>query len=42
MKVKCQNLKCGWEWEYKGKKTFYVTCPNCYNKVRIKKGVTEI
>ena len=35
MKIKCNNTKCNWEWEYKGDKTFYATCPNCYNKVKI-------
>jgi ribosomal protein S27E len=35
MKIKCK--KCSHEWEYKGKSKFYVTCPNCYNKVNIQK-----
>ena len=32
MKLKC---KCGHEWNYKGEGKHYVTCPSCYNKVRI-------
>jgi hypothetical protein len=32
MKLKC---KCGHEWNYKGSAKHYVTCPSCYNKVRI-------
>ena len=35
MKLKC---KCSYEWNYKGKHKqgkFYVTCPSCYNKVRV-------
>ncbi len=35
MKVKCK--RCEIEWNYKGKKTWYVTCPNCYTKVNIQK-----
>jgi len=31
--LKCN--KCGWEWVYRGKRTFYTNCPNCYRKVRI-------
>ena len=34
MKIKCP--KCNHEWEYKGKSKYYVTCPQCYNKVKIK------
>jgi protein-arginine kinase activator protein McsA len=26
--------KCGHGWNYKGKSTLYVTCPNCYRKIR--------
>ena len=33
MKVKCK--KCNREWEYKGHSKYYVTCPECYNKVRL-------
>ena len=32
MKLKC---KCGHEWNYTGEAKHYVTCPSCYNKVRI-------
>ena len=37
MKIKCVNKKCHHEWEYKGKSKFYVTCPQCYNKINIQK-----
>lgn len=40
MKVKCR--KCNHEWEYKGKSKFYVTCPNCYNKVNIQKKLDSL
>ena len=33
MKLKC---KCGYEWNFKGKLK-KATCPNCSNKVVIKK-----
>ena len=33
MKIKCK--KCNHEWEYKGHSKYYVTCPECYNKVNI-------
>jgi len=34
MKLKCP--KCGYEWDYKGRMTYYATCPNCKRPVRIK------
>jgi len=34
MKLKCKH--CKHEWEYKGKQEYYVTCPKCLYKVRIK------
>ena len=33
MKLKCKY--CGHEWNYTGESKHYVTCPSCYNKVRI-------
>lgn len=36
MKLKC---KCGWVWEYTGKKTILATCPNCMKKVNIIKNL---
>jgi Zn finger protein HypA/HybF involved in hydrogenase expression len=33
MKIKC--YKCNHEWEYKGKSKNYITCPDCYRKIRI-------
>jgi len=35
VRLRCPN--CGHEWEYKGKKLFYATCPNCLRKVNISK-----
>ena len=35
MKLRCN--KCGHVWNYKGKRKYYVTCPNCYHKVNINK-----
>ncbi|MEK6879557.1 MAG: DUF1660 family phage protein [Nanoarchaeota archaeon] len=40
MKLKCK--KCKHEWNYKGyannsKVIYYVTCPRCYNKLRVEK-----
>lgn len=32
-KIKCHL--CGREWDYKGKSTKYVTCPNCMSKIKI-------
>lgn len=26
---------CGFQWDYKGKKKVFATCPDCYKKVRI-------
>jgi len=27
--------KCNHSWEYKGESKYYVTCPHCYNKVKV-------
>jgi len=35
MKTKC--YKCKYEWNYKGKQKFYITCPSCYSKLSLKK-----
>lgn len=35
VKMKCS--KCKHEWNYKGKSKYYVTCPHCYRKIKIKK-----
>jgi uncharacterized OB-fold protein len=35
VKLKCP--KCGYVWDYKGKKQYYATCPNCFRKVNIAK-----
>ena len=31
--IKCH--KCNHEWTYKGRNPYYVTCPQCYNKINI-------
>ncbi len=35
MKAKC--YKCGWDWDYKGKSTRYLTCPKCLYKLNVQK-----
>ena len=35
MKLKCKRKICGREWEYKGKKKFYASCPDCKTSVKI-------
>jgi rubrerythrin len=35
--IKLVCNKCGYTWYYKGKRTVYATCPNCYKKVRVVK-----
>lgn len=37
MKIKCYNKECKYEWDYKGKSKFYVTCPRCLRKINIRK-----
>jgi len=39
VKLKCP--RCGWIWDYKGKKQYYATCPNCFRKVNIAKRKVE-
>jgi len=34
MKLKCK--RCGKEWEYKGKKKYYTSCPDCKTSIKIK------
>jgi predicted RNA-binding Zn-ribbon protein involved in translation (DUF1610 family) len=33
--VKLRCPKCGYVWDYKGRKQYYATCPNCFRKVNI-------
>jgi predicted Zn-ribbon and HTH transcriptional regulator len=33
MKVNCDN--CGYEWQYRGKNQWYLTCPKCKNMINI-------
>jgi endogenous inhibitor of DNA gyrase (YacG/DUF329 family) len=35
VKLKCP--KCGYVWDYKGRKQYYATCSNCFRKVNISK-----
>ena len=37
MKLKCNNKKCLYEWEYKGNSKFYATCPRCHYQVCLTK-----
>lgn len=39
--VRLQCKHCYHEWEYKGKREFYTSCPNCHYMVNIKKGKEE-
>ena len=39
MKVVCGH--CGHKWNYKGRRTYWITCPNCMYKVNIKKLVVR-
>lgn len=38
MQIKC---KCGYEWNYKGKKKVNATCPDCRAIARIPSETTE-
>lgn len=38
--VEC--IHCGHEWQYKGNGTFYITCPRCYNKIKIFDGILPL
>lgn len=42
MKIKCTKEDCGYEWDYKGKSEFYVTCPRCYRKLNIRKFIKKL
>lgn len=33
MKLKCK--RCEYEWDYKGKRRFYATCPDCHTLVKL-------
>ena len=33
--MKCP--KCGYEWEYKGKSDFYISCPRCRSNINLQK-----
>ena len=33
--MKCP--KCGYEWEYKGKSDFYISCPRCRLNINLQK-----
>lgn len=35
MKLKCKRKDCLHEWNYKGERKFYATCPNCHSNVKI-------
>lgn len=33
MELKCK--RCGRKWDYKGKKKYYTSCPDCKTSVKI-------
>ena len=35
MIMKCKY--CKHQWDYKGNSEYYVTCPRCYNKIKIER-----
>ena len=37
MKTRCK--RCLHDWDYGGKSEWYATCPNCYNKHRIREQI---
>jgi DNA-directed RNA polymerase subunit RPC12/RpoP len=39
VKLRCPH--CGYIWDYRGKKMYYATCPNCLRKVNIQKNRVE-
>ncbi|MCD6571810.1 MAG: hypothetical protein J7K62_00885 [Thermoplasmata archaeon] len=39
--VKLRCPRCGHEWIYRGKSKYYATCPNCLNKVNVRKHRVE-
>jgi hypothetical protein len=36
MLLRCPNKICGYEWDYRGKRVKYATCPSCLYKVPIR------
>ena len=35
--IKLNCKRCKRKWEYKGKSEYYATCPQCLNKVNVRK-----
>ena len=35
VRIRCPNILCLYEWNYKGILKFYATCPNCRKCIRI-------
>jgi hypothetical protein len=35
VELKCGNKKCGYKWDYKGKGTFYASCPKCRWNIKL-------
>lgn len=31
----CPRKSCGYKWNYKGKASFYTSCPRCKSNVRV-------
>jgi Zn finger protein HypA/HybF involved in hydrogenase expression len=40
MNLTCQ--RCKHEWEYNGKRSYFVTCPNCRTSVSITKATVYL
>ena len=41
MRIRCPNIQCRHEWQYKGSMFFYATCPNCRHNVRLDRNKVE-
>lgn len=37
--IPLKHKKCGYQWNYGGKRPYYATCPCCRNQVNIRKNV---
>lgn len=35
VRIRCPNVLCLYEWNYRGTLRFYATCPNCRKNIRI-------
>ena len=35
MEIKLRCKRCEHEWTYRGKNTYWASCPHCYTKVKV-------